>query len=141
MNLTVFCDTIPYNLIDINVSDQSAESYTLKMERAGSSKRYYPPTKIHGNLSHKSQSFYFLLNILSVPSAFMFSSCLFVKFIPLLLHILLVVTFFFFLQYLLVLPGVKWPGREACLSPPFSAEVRKGGAIQPLPHMSSWLSA
>jgi hypothetical protein len=35
-------------------------------------------------------------------------------------------------------PGVKRPGREADHSPPFSAEVKNGGAIPPLPHMSSW---
>jgi hypothetical protein len=33
------------------------------------------------------------------------------------------------------------PGREADYSPPSSAEVKKGGAILPLPHTSSWHSA
>jgi hypothetical protein len=37
--------------------------------------------------------------------------------------------------------GRKWPGREAEDSPPSSAEVKKGGAIPPLLHMSSWHSA
>jgi hypothetical protein len=32
-------------------------------------------------------------------------------------------------------------GREAGKSPPFSAEVKNGGAISPLPHLSSWHSA
>jgi hypothetical protein len=36
---------------------------------------------------------------------------------------------------------VKRPGREADHSLPSSAEVKKGGAIPPLPNMSSWLSA
>jgi hypothetical protein len=35
--------------------------------------------------------------------------------------------------------GVKQQGREADHSPPSSAEVEKGGAIPPLPHMSSSL--
>jgi hypothetical protein len=44
------------------------------------------------------------------------------------------------------LPGalslwVKRQGRESDHSPPSSAEVKKGGAIPPLPHMSSWHSA
>jgi hypothetical protein len=34
-------------------------------------------------------------------------------------------------------PGVKRQGREADHSPPFSAEVKNGGAIPPIPHMSS----
>jgi hypothetical protein len=34
-------------------------------------------------------------------------------------------------------PEVKWQGHEADHSPPTSAEVKKGGAIPPLPHMSS----
>jgi hypothetical protein len=38
-------------------------------------------------------------------------------------------------------PGVKRPGREADHSPPSSAEVKNGGAIPPLPNMSSWHSA
>jgi hypothetical protein len=38
-------------------------------------------------------------------------------------------------------PGVKWQGREADHSPPSSAEVKKGGAIPPLTHMSSWHNA
>jgi hypothetical protein len=37
--------------------------------------------------------------------------------------------------------GVKRPGREADQSPRFSAEVKNGGAIPPLPHMSSWRDA
>jgi hypothetical protein len=37
-------------------------------------------------------------------------------------------------------PGVKRQRREADQSPPSSAEVKKGGAIHPLPHMSSWHS-
>jgi hypothetical protein len=35
-------------------------------------------------------------------------------------------------------PGVKRQGCEADHSPPSSAEAKKGGAIPPLPHMSSW---
>jgi hypothetical protein len=35
-------------------------------------------------------------------------------------------------------PGVKLKGREADHSPPSDAEVKKVGAIPPLPHMSSW---
>jgi hypothetical protein len=38
-------------------------------------------------------------------------------------------------------PGVKWPGREADISPTSSAEVTNGGAITPLHHRSSWRSA
>jgi hypothetical protein len=34
--------------------------------------------------------------------------------------------------------GVKQQGREADHSPPFSAEIKNGGAILALPHMSSW---
>jgi hypothetical protein len=34
--------------------------------------------------------------------------------------------------------GLKRQGLEADHSPPSSAEVKKGGAIPPLPHMSSW---
>jgi hypothetical protein len=37
--------------------------------------------------------------------------------------------------------GVKRLGREADYSYPSSAEVKTGGAIPPLPHMSSWHSA
>jgi hypothetical protein len=37
-------------------------------------------------------------------------------------------------------PRVKRLRREADHSPPSSAEVKKGGAIPPLPHMSSWHS-
>jgi hypothetical protein len=33
--------------------------------------------------------------------------------------------------------GTKLPGREADYSPPRSAELENGGAIPPLPHMSS----
>jgi hypothetical protein len=35
-------------------------------------------------------------------------------------------------------PWVKRPRREADHSPPSSAEVKSGGAIPSLPHMSSW---
>jgi hypothetical protein len=38
-------------------------------------------------------------------------------------------------------PGVKLQGREADHSPPSSAEVKNGGAIPSLPHMSAWHSA
>jgi hypothetical protein len=38
-------------------------------------------------------------------------------------------------------PGVKRPRREADQSPPFRAEVKKGGATYPVPHASSWHSA
>jgi hypothetical protein len=34
--------------------------------------------------------------------------------------------------------GVKRPGHEADHSPPSSADVKNGGAVSPLPHMSSW---
>jgi hypothetical protein len=34
-------------------------------------------------------------------------------------------------------PGVRQPGREAEHSPPYSVEDKNGGAIPPLPHMSS----
>jgi hypothetical protein len=37
--------------------------------------------------------------------------------------------------------GIKRQGREADHSPPTSAEIRKGGAIPPLPHTSSWNNA
>jgi hypothetical protein len=37
--------------------------------------------------------------------------------------------------------GVKRPGRETDHSPPSSAEVKKGGTIRPIIHMSSWHSA
>jgi hypothetical protein len=37
--------------------------------------------------------------------------------------------------------GVKLQEREADHSPPCSAEVKNGGVIFPLPHMSSWHSA
>jgi hypothetical protein len=37
-------------------------------------------------------------------------------------------------------PGVRWQGHEADHTP-FSAEVKNGGAITPLPHMSSWSGA
>jgi hypothetical protein len=36
---------------------------------------------------------------------------------------------------------IKRPGCEAEHSPPSSSEVKKVGAIRPLPHMSSWYSA
>jgi hypothetical protein len=38
-------------------------------------------------------------------------------------------------------PGVMRHEREADRSPPSSAEVKKGGAISPHPHMPSWHSA
>jgi hypothetical protein len=38
-------------------------------------------------------------------------------------------------------PGGKAAGREANHLPPTSAEVKNGGAIPPLPHMSSWHNA
>jgi hypothetical protein len=37
--------------------------------------------------------------------------------------------------------GVKRPGREADHSPPSSAEVKSGGAIPRLSHMSLWRGA
>jgi hypothetical protein len=37
--------------------------------------------------------------------------------------------------------GIKRQGREADHSPSTTAEVKKGGATPPLPHMSSWQSA
>jgi hypothetical protein len=36
---------------------------------------------------------------------------------------------------------IKKAGREAQLSPPFNAEVKNGGAMLPLPRVSSWHSA
>jgi hypothetical protein len=38
-------------------------------------------------------------------------------------------------------PGVRWQGGEAVHSPPSSTEVKKFGAIPPLPHIPSWHSA
>jgi hypothetical protein len=38
-------------------------------------------------------------------------------------------------------PGLKWPGREADHSPLSNAELKNGGAILSLPHMSSWHTA
>jgi hypothetical protein len=38
-------------------------------------------------------------------------------------------------------PGVKRPDRGADYSPPYSAEVKNGGAVPPLPHRSSWRDA
>jgi hypothetical protein len=38
-------------------------------------------------------------------------------------------------------PAVKRPEREADHSSPFNAEVKNGGAIAPLPHISSWRGA
>jgi hypothetical protein len=38
-------------------------------------------------------------------------------------------------------PGVMRLEREADYSSPFIAEVKNGGAIRPLPHMSSYHSA
>jgi hypothetical protein len=40
-----------------------------------------------------------------------------------------------------VIPGAMWPRREADHSPPSSAEVKNGGAIPPLSHPPSGLSA
>jgi hypothetical protein len=37
--------------------------------------------------------------------------------------------------------ALKLPGREKDHSPPFSAEVKNGGAIHPLSHMFSWRGA
>jgi hypothetical protein len=37
--------------------------------------------------------------------------------------------------------GIERPGREADHLPPSSAEVKKGGAISPLPETSSWRGA
>jgi hypothetical protein len=37
-------------------------------------------------------------------------------------------------------PWVKWPEGETDFSPPSIAEVKKGGAIPPLLHTSSWHS-
>jgi hypothetical protein len=37
--------------------------------------------------------------------------------------------------------GIKWSEHEADRSPQSSAEVKNGGAIPPLLHMSSWRSA
>jgi hypothetical protein len=36
---------------------------------------------------------------------------------------------------------VKWQGREANHSLPYSAEVKNGGAVSSLPHISSWHGA
>jgi hypothetical protein len=36
--------------------------------------------------------------------------------------------------------GVKKPGLEDDHTPPFSSEVKNGGAIPPVPHTSSWRS-
>jgi hypothetical protein len=38
-------------------------------------------------------------------------------------------------------PGVKRQGREADRSPTTNAEVKNGGVIPPLPHISSWFSS
>jgi hypothetical protein len=48
-----------------------------------------------------------------------------------------------FVQWVLgaLSPGVKWPGREAGYSSPFSAELKNGGAILRLPYTSSWRGA
>jgi hypothetical protein len=37
--------------------------------------------------------------------------------------------------------AIKHPGREADYSHPSSGKIENGGAIPPLPHMSSWHSA
>jgi hypothetical protein len=37
-------------------------------------------------------------------------------------------------------PGVKRPGHETDPSLPSNVKVKNGGAIPPLPHMSSWCS-
>jgi hypothetical protein len=34
--------------------------------------------------------------------------------------------------------GIKQKGYEADLSPPYSSDVKNGGAIFPFPHMSAW---
>jgi hypothetical protein len=34
--------------------------------------------------------------------------------------------------------GVKWPRRKFDHSPPYSAKVKNGGAIPPLPYTSTW---
>jgi hypothetical protein len=34
--------------------------------------------------------------------------------------------------------GIKWPGREGDHSTPFSADVKKCGALLSLSHISSW---
>jgi hypothetical protein len=38
-------------------------------------------------------------------------------------------------------PGIERQGREAHHSPPSKTKVKKGGAIPPFPHTSSWHSA
>jgi hypothetical protein len=38
-------------------------------------------------------------------------------------------------------PEIMWQRREADQSPPFSVESKKGGAVTPLPRMSSWHNA
>jgi hypothetical protein len=38
-------------------------------------------------------------------------------------------------------PGVKRPGSEADHSPPSSIKMKNGGAVLPLPRVSSWHSA
>jgi hypothetical protein len=45
------------------------------------------------------------------------------------------INFFVLFEYS---PGLKWPGLEADRSPLSSAEVKYGGAMPPLPHMSAW---
>jgi hypothetical protein len=41
----------------------------------------------------------------------------------------------------MVSQGIKWQGCEMDHSPPSSVEVKNGGAIPPLPHMTSWHGA
>jgi hypothetical protein len=38
-------------------------------------------------------------------------------------------------------PIVRRTGRESDISPPFSAEIKKSGAIPPIPHMTIWSGA
>jgi hypothetical protein len=40
-----------------------------------------------------------------------------------------------------LLPGLKRQRSKADCSPPSNAEAKKGGAIPPLPHISSWRDA
>jgi hypothetical protein len=40
-----------------------------------------------------------------------------------------------------IFPRVKWSGRDAEYSPPYSAEAKNSGVTPPLPHMSSWHGA
>ena len=40
-------------------------------------------------------------------------------------------------QWVLGLPGLKWPRHEGQHAPPTSVRLRKRGTIPPLPHMAS----